>query len=139
MNRVRAAMALAGALFILGGASTADVQACGPQVQHHGHAGAVLPQAMNQAALPDAQLPGARLLGSYCTQCHGLPNPALHSAEEWPAVAERMYGRMQLLSPAGRVRKPDAREFEAIVDYLQTHAGGASPVQPSAALSLLTQ
>jgi cytochrome c5 len=139
MTRIRNAVALARALFILGSALTTGAEACGPQMSHHGHAAAAMPQGMDPSALPDAQLPGARLVGGYCTQCHGLPNPALHSAQEWPVVAERMYSRMQLMSSSGRVQAPDAREFEAIVDYLQTHAGGATPVPPTAALSLLAQ
>ena len=33
---------------------------------------------------------GAQLLQRYCTQCHNLPGTGRHTAEEWPALLERM-------------------------------------------------
>lgn len=79
-----------------------------------------MPAGVNPATLPDAQAVGARLLGGYCTQCHGLPHPALHAGSEWPAVAGRMYQRM--LQSGGRVYAPGEAEFGAILAYLQEHA-----------------
>ena len=41
---------------------------------------------MNPDQLPDPDSKGARLLQQFCTQCHNLPGPGMHTAAEWPAV-----------------------------------------------------
>ncbi len=56
-----------------------------------------LPPGIAPEDLPDAESPGARLLARYCTQCHNLPAPAMHTAEEWPAVEARMFNRMAMM------------------------------------------
>lgn len=60
--------------------------------------GDVLPPEIDPALLPDSQSQGALLLVRYCSQCHNLPGPGSHTAEEWPAVEERMNLRMQMMS-----------------------------------------
>ncbi len=92
------------------------------------------PPAMDPALLPDADSEGARLLKSYCTQCHGLPGPGLHTAQEWPAVVARMESRMRHTGHMGMmhgmhgmgmmrgVRAPSSQELDAITDYLAQHA-----------------
>ena len=45
-----------------------------------------LPPGIKPEALPDPGSPGAKFLNSYCTQCHNLPSPLMHTAEEWPVV-----------------------------------------------------
>lgn len=114
------------------------VQACGPggmqghgghhhQMRHgnghQGHADSQAPTGSGPGALPDADQPGARLLTGYCTQCHGLPHPGLHAEGEWPAVAGRMYQRMQQFQ--GRVDAPSPEEFGEILAYLTEHARSA--------------
>lgn len=130
--------ALAAALFTLGAAMAADVWACGHGGMRGGGA-AAMPRGGDPASLPQAHSDGAKLVGGYCTQCHGLPSPSLHSSEEWPQVAARMYSRMQRLALAGRVQAPSYREFSEIVGYLQTHAYDAQTPQPPAAISLLSE
>ena len=40
---------------------------------------------------------GASLFKETCSQCHPLPDPKLHSAEEWPKVVEMMRNNMQAM------------------------------------------
>jgi len=90
--------------------------------------GARLPPGINPADLPEPGSAGARLLAQYCTQCHEMPGPGMHSASEWPPVAARMNQRMQMMS--GRVmmgmrpdiQVPTRRELAALIAYLQKHA-----------------
>src|SRR4026209_170122 len=80
--------------------------------------------------LPDPGSQGARLTLRYCVQCHNLANPAMHHAEKWPTIVERMVLRMEgrgnlgpLMSEmmAG-VKAPAAEETRSIVAYLQKHS-----------------
>ena len=73
--------------------------------------------------LPEAQSPGAKLVNRYCTQCHALPNPKLHSAEGWAPTLERMNARMQWMSQNGRgIAAPADDELKTLVAYLRKHA-----------------
>lgn len=81
------------------------------------------PAEQARAALPDPSSEGARLVGTYCSQCHAAPAPSLHSANDWSAVALRMRGHMQDAGGAGQgVKIPTAGEFDTIVDYLGKHS-----------------
>jgi cytochrome c2 len=82
---------------------------------------------MNAAQLPDPDSKGALLLQQFCTQCHNLPGPGLHTAAQWPPVVNRMVIRMQRMSGhgmmmMGRIEAPDKQELATILGYLQTHA-----------------
>src|SRR3972149_11050858 len=55
----------------------------------------ILPPTFEAAQLPQPRSKGARLVQRYCVQCHNLPNPAMHDAERWPSVVERMVLRMR--------------------------------------------
>jgi cytochrome c5 len=56
-----------------------------------------VPPRREPAALPNADSRGAKLLSTYCAQCHGLPDPGAYSADEWPRVMERMDLRIKAL------------------------------------------
>ncbi len=88
--------------------------------------GDMLPPPMDPALLPDPNSQGARLLKRFCTQCHYLPGPGMHTATEWPAVEERMDRRMQMMSRhgmmTGKIEAPDKQEMATILDYLRAHA-----------------
>ena len=88
--------------------------------------GDMLPPPMDPGLLSDPDSQGARLLRQFCTQCHYLPGPGLHTAIEWPAVLQRMDRRMQMMSRhgmmMGRIEAPDKQELAAILGYLQVHA-----------------
>ena len=55
----------------------------------------LLPPTFAPKQLPEPASPGARLALRYCVQCHNLPNPAMHHAEKWPAIVDRMVVRME--------------------------------------------
>lgn len=90
----------------------------------------ILPPAIDPANLPEPHSPGARLVATYCVQCHHLPNPAMHSAQKWPSVVGRMVWRMQGNGNMGKlmrdmmaeIKAPDAAEQSALVNYLQSNA-----------------
>jgi hypothetical protein len=45
--------------------------------------------------LPEVRSPAAEAFRVACEQCHALPDPRMHTAEEWPAVVERMQKNME--------------------------------------------
>ncbi len=93
--------------------------------------GGLLPPGINPEDLPDPQSEGARLLTRSCTQCHNLPSPAMHTAEEWPAVVQRMVARMSMMARMGgmgmmrmmpQIETPSGKQQATILSYLQSHA-----------------
>ncbi|MDM0109580.1 hypothetical protein QTH97_31975 [Variovorax sp. J22R24] len=70
--------------------------------------------------LPDAKSAGAKLVSTYCAQCHAAPTPTLHTAMEWSSVAQRMH--MQMDSRWQSVNTPTEQEMDRIVAYMQKHA-----------------
>lgn len=90
--------------------------------------GAQLPPGIDPGKLPEAVSNGAKLLGKYCNQCHELPGPGMHSAEEWPRVVDRMNQRMQMMSGRSMMRMmhdikvPSDSELKTLVTYLQKYA-----------------
>ena len=93
----------------------------------------ILPPRMTPQELPEPASPGARLVATYCGQCHHLPSPAMHTAERWSRVVDRTIPRMQGKGNMGRlmgelmtgVRVPDREEIAVIKDYLARHAQSA--------------
>ena len=90
----------------------------------------ILPPTFEPRELPEPGSQGARLMLRYCVQCHNLPNPAMHQAEKWPPIVERMVFRMQgngnlgpLMSEmmAG-VKAPSDEEERTLLAYLRKHA-----------------
>jgi len=81
--------------------------------------GAQLPPGLDPAFLPEPRSSGAQLLVRYCTQCHELPGSGLHTADEWPSVADRMARRMRMMRD---IKVPDNDELRTLVAYLQQHA-----------------
>lgn len=62
------------------------------------------PSGFETSDLPEPESTGPGLLHAYCTQCHWLPTPQMHSADEWPVLLRRMVLRMQVLEH--RVKGP---------------------------------
>jgi len=88
-----------------------------------------LPPGTDPRDLPEPKSEGARLLNHYCTQCHNLPGPGMHTAQEWPDVVDRMNQRMQMMGGHGMmgmmrssIEAPNESELKTIVEYLQAHA-----------------
>jgi mono/diheme cytochrome c family protein len=102
--------------------------------------GGLPPTDFEPSLLPEQGSPGARLVQFYCVQCHGLPVPHMHTAEEWPAVLRRMWLRAETLSRhmGGRVTErllgemrmagmaatnlPSREERDTLLAYLRRHS-----------------
>ena len=90
----------------------------------------ILPPGFEPSMLPQPQSPGAQLAQRYCVQCHNLPNPAMHHAQKWPPVFERMVARMRGMGNMGKlmadmmggVSAPTADEARVLVGYLRANA-----------------
>jgi len=73
-------------------------------------------------SLPDPESAGAKRFAAVCNRCHALPDPGLHTGEEWPSVVERMRRNMNVM---GKPAISDSETAE-ITDYLQHHARRAA-------------
>lgn len=90
----------------------------------------ILPPTFDARQLPERKSPGAQLTLRYCVQCHNLANPAMHHAEKWQPVVERMVLRMEGRGNMGTlmsemmagVSAPSPEETQTIVAYLRRHA-----------------
>lgn len=90
----------------------------------------ILPPGPKVGDLPEPDSPGAHALARYCVQCHFLPSPAMHTAQNWPRIVRRMNWRMQGKGNLGTVMKdmmegveaPSEAELEALNAYLVKHA-----------------
>jgi len=86
-----------------------------------------LPSGIDAADLPNPKSSGAALLARYCTQCHDLPPPALHSSGEWPNVLERMDRRMEMMpQKMDSILSPTDQDRSVILSYLRLHAADNS-------------
>ncbi|MCO6412825.1 MAG: hypothetical protein J5I92_08785 [Thiogranum sp.] len=94
----------------------------------------IMPPGMQPNALPHPQSRGAGLLQTYCTQCHALPGPGRHTADEWQAVLDKMNLLMEVASRfgglMGKVEVPGAGEKEVIRTYLTDNALQAMQGEP---------
>ncbi len=85
----------------------------------------MLPPGIKPESLPEPNSRGAKLLSRYCSQCHNLPSPTMHSATKWPVITNRMFSRMSMMSGMMgmmSVENPSSEERQAIVAYLQAHS-----------------
>lgn len=77
----------------LGGISTEQLSR-GQRWRMISSIGAGLPPSSFQAEhLPEPGARGAAMLQAYCIQCHWMPAPQMHAAQEWPILLRRMYMR----------------------------------------------
>ncbi len=84
---------------------SALLAACGPS------------EPVAKVQLPEADSPAARLVADRCGRCHAPPDPRRHSAEEWPAVVERM--RVHMVRQANEVLSDE--ETRVVLEYLTRH------------------
>ncbi len=90
----------------------------------------ILPPGPKAGELPEPDSAGARTLARYCVQCHYLPSPAMHTAQNWPRIVKRMNWRMQGKGNLGTVMQemmegveaPSEVELEALNAYLVKYA-----------------
>jgi cytochrome c5 len=94
----------------------------------------VMPPGMQPQDLPKPQSQGAGLLQVYCSQCHALPGPGRHTADEWQVVLDRMNLLMDVASRfgglMGKVEVPTAGEGEVLRAYLTDNALQAMQEEP---------
>jgi cytochrome c5 len=62
--------------------------------------------------------PGRDAFSQICSRCHALPDPRVHSREDWPTVFARMELNMQRM----KVPPPTREQTSDILLYLQTVA-----------------
>jgi hypothetical protein len=97
----------------------------------------ILPPTFAANQLPERGSAGAKLVVGYCVQCHNLPNPAMHHAEKWPGIVQRMVLRMEGKGNMGTlmaemmagVKAPSPEDARAIVAYLQRYS--QKPLDPA--------
>ena len=90
----------------------------------------ILPPGFEPSMLPAKDSRGARLTLKYCVQCHNLPNPAMHHAQKWAPIFERMVLRMQGKGNMGKlmadmmagVTAPSDEEARVLIAYLAKYA-----------------
>lgn len=73
----------------------------------------------NSLKVSGSVLPAGRgrdAFAAVCSQCHALPDPRVHSAEDWPAVYARMERNMERM----QVTPPSATLTGDILVYLQS-------------------
>jgi cytochrome c5 len=101
----------------------------------------LLPPGTEPGDLPDPDGRGAKLVVRYCWQCHNLPSPSMHSAAEWPAIANRMYLRIDRMLGMMGIEGPSREDRAAIIAYLETYAlksvsAAALPAEPASGAPL---
>lgn len=75
----------------------------------------------NALKVSGATLPagtGREAFSQVCSRCHALPDPRVHSREDWPTVFARMEGNMERM----KVPPPTREQTTDILLYLQTVA-----------------
>ncbi len=85
----------------------------------------MLPPGTKPEDLPAPDSTGAKLLVRFCGQCHNLPTPAMHTAEQWSTITARMFYRMSMMSGMMgmmNVESPSYEEQQIIVAYLKARA-----------------
>lgn len=135
----------------LGGKSTASLSR-GTRWRLISSIGAGLPPSNFEAEdLPEPDTRGAALLEAYCDQCHGIPAPQMHAAEEWPLLLRRMEMRSRtlrahmggphtselvgevLMSGMARTERPSEADEDSLLAYLKRNAlPVAGPDEPAA-------
>jgi cytochrome c2 len=87
-----------------------------------------LPPGIAPEKLPEPNSFEAKHLQKYCTQCHDLFSPRMHSAEKWTSVFQRMSWHMQML-PRGRkmgttinIEVPIPQDETELLTYLKRNS-----------------
>jgi len=107
------------------GGTPADTGSALPMAQQRILRAALLtvPQAtVRPESLPDPANAGARVLVQYCTQCHAMPSPSAHGAQDWPFITRQMWVYIDEMKGELGVQAPSTAERVQLLTYLQAHA-----------------
>ncbi len=95
---------------------------------------ALPPIGVSPTDLPDPESEGAGFVQQYCSGCHELPTPLIHSATDWARVVRRMWLRIDGLAGNYEVAIPTSAERVVMLRYLIDNAlkvsGSALPPGP---------
>jgi cytochrome c5 len=83
---------------------------------------ALPPPGVAPGDLPEPQSAGAQSVGEFCSACHNVPAPSLHSATDWPGVVRRMWLRIDELPAEFSVKNPTVQQRQVLLDYLLKHS-----------------
>jgi len=76
-------------------------------------------RSIDPGSVANASDQGAASFARTCARCHALPDPAQHTAAQWPQVVGRMRDNMRKMN----VSAIDDAQASEIVSYLERHAG----------------
>lgn len=86
----------------------------------------VMPPGLPTEQLPNNNSHATQLMQTYCTQCHELPGPGRHTADEWPAVLQNMLLLMDVATRfsglMGNIKNPSHEESKQLQQYLTRYA-----------------
>jgi len=89
-------------------------------LQRHGQ------QPIDGSRYADLYTPEGRAFSQACSQCHTLPDPQRHTAQEWPEVVERMKKHLLwvgVVSSNRAVGNPSQFSAEEILHFLKRNSG----------------
>jgi len=87
-----------------------------------------LPPGISPENLPEPDSSGAKLLQKYCSQCHDIFSPKMHSAEKWSSVFQRVSWHMQdcpkgeRMGRMAKVEAPSPEEGTELLNYLKRYS-----------------
>ncbi len=89
----------------------------------------IFPEGLDEGAImPEPKSESAILFKKYCSQCHNMPNPVMHSALEWPVVFQRMVRHARTIGTTFEgIAIPTVHERQKIIGYLQRNGLKALP------------
>lgn len=82
-------------------------------------------QPLDAGDLPLLASTGGKLFQETCSQCHAMPDPRQHTAQEWPRVVLRMKANMT----QAHKTVPDVKATQEIVAFLQSHGKSITVTQ----------
>lgn len=103
----------------MGAPSGVDLQTVLAYLQEHAY------QPIDSAKYPDLETKAGRVFSTVCAQCHALPDPRQHGAQEWPAVVARMRHNMTVM---GKM-VPDDATIREVLDFLQRNSSAKADIR----------
>ncbi len=80
-------------------------------------------RAIDKTQYKDLDTPAGQAFEATCSQCHALPDPKQHTADEWSGVVQRMKRNMSVMGKT----VPNQETLKTIVGWLQGHAKKPRP------------